>query len=283
MQALYDVAAPAKLNLFLHVTGQRADGYHLLQSVFMLLDWHDLLHFELRSNSPHITRQDLSTPLPVDDLIVRAAHALQAATGCTMGAHISIQKNLPAQAGLGGGSSDAASTLLALNRLWRLSLSRTQLQTIGLRLGADVPFFLCGSNAWVEGIGERITPLTAEQQPPPGRFVIVKPPAGLHTKEIFSHPLLQRHTNRAIVADFAKHQYQFGRNDLQAVAEMVCPEVLSAIVWLESKGLNPRMTGSGTAVFAKISNITDFQDAPSNWQVKICDNTKLHSLNGWAA
>ncbi len=158
MRTLYDVPAPAKLNLFLHITGQRADGYHLLQSVFILVDWADTLHFEA-TKSPNISREDLNIPLPADDLITRAAKALQQATGCTQGAHISIHKNLPAQAGLGGGSSDAASTLIALNRLWNLGLTRQDLQKIGLRLGADVPFFIFGKSAWGDGIGDIIRSL----------------------------------------------------------------------------------------------------------------------------
>ena len=148
MNALFDVPAPAKLNLFLHVTGRRADGYHLLQSVFMLIDWCDMLHVEKRHDG-QIHRHDLSMPLPEDDLIVRAARLLQSATGTAQGADISIDKRIPAQAGMGGGSSDAASTLLALNRLWNLKLPLPQLEALGLQLGADVPFFLRGRNAWV--------------------------------------------------------------------------------------------------------------------------------------
>ncbi len=187
MQALYDVPAPAKLNLFLHITGRRADGYHLLQSVFMLVDWCDTLHFERRSDGV-ISREDLGPPLPDMDLTLRAAQALQSATGCTLGAHIGVLKSIPAQAGMGGGSSDAASALLALNRLWGLGLSRAALESIGLQLGADIPFFLRGHNAWVEGIGETITPLEKAHQLPQARFAIVKPAAGLETKLIFSSP-----------------------------------------------------------------------------------------------
>ncbi|MDR0478554.1 MAG: 4-(cytidine 5'-diphospho)-2-C-methyl-D-erythritol kinase, partial [Burkholderiaceae bacterium] len=150
MRALWDIPAPAKLNLFLHVTGRRPDGYHLLQSVFMLIDWCDTLHFECTASN-QITREDLAVPLPANDLTVRAARALQAATGCTLGARIGIVKRIPAQAGMGGGSSDAATALLALNRLWRLNLATDQLAHIGLPLGADVPFFVRGHNAWVEG------------------------------------------------------------------------------------------------------------------------------------
>jgi 4-diphosphocytidyl-2-C-methyl-D-erythritol kinase len=152
MKALFDVPAPAKLNLFLHITGRRSDGYHLLQSAFMLIDWCDTLHFERRSDGK-ITREDLTTALPPDDLIVRAARALQTSSACSSGVHIGIEKHIPAQAGMGGGSSDAASTLLALNRLWGLNYSLERLSQIGLQLGADVPFFLGGHNAWVEGVG----------------------------------------------------------------------------------------------------------------------------------
>ena len=158
MRAFYDLPAPAKLNLFLHVTGRRADGYHLLQSAFMLIDWCDTLHVERRAGGA-LSRQDLGPTLPADDLILRAARALQQASGCAEGAHIMVHKRIPAQAGLGGGSSDAATTLLALNRLWRLGLNRAQLARIGLALGADVPFFLHGTHGWVEGIGERIRTL----------------------------------------------------------------------------------------------------------------------------
>ena len=282
MLALYDVPAPAKLNLFLHITGRRPDGYHLLQSVFMLIDWCDSLHFELRADGS-VTREDLTHPLPPDDLVLRAARALQAATGCRLGAHIGVHKRVPAQAGLGGGSSDAASTLLALNRLWRLQLPRRQLQAIGLKLGADVPFFLCGSNAWVEGIGDIIHPLAPDQALPDASFAVVKPEAGLDTKAIFSHPLLKRDAAHAIMQDFAAAHYQFGRNDLQPAAQALCPEVTQAIAWLEQKGLHARMTGSGSAVFAQVAQAVDLQDAPAAWQVKMSDNLRLHPLAEWAS
>ena len=186
MHTLRHVLAPAKLNLFLHITGRRADGYHLLQSAFMLIDWCDLLHFE-RNNNGAIERVDLTQTLPADDLIVRAARALQAASGTQFGARIEIEKNIPAQAGMGGGSSDAASTLLALNQLWALNWPISRLLTLGLQLGADVPFFLCGHNAWVEGIGEQISPLHI----PAARFVVLKPNAGLPTAKIFNAPDLR--------------------------------------------------------------------------------------------
>ena len=278
MQALYDVAAPAKLNLFLHITGRRADGYHLLQSVFMLIDWCDTLHFEIRSDG-QLSREDLSTPLPADDLVLRAARALQAATGTSLGAHIGILKRIPAQAGMGGGSSDAASCLLALNRLWQLNLTIAELQAIALPLGADVPFFVAGRNAWVEGIGEKITPISL----PPSRFLVVKPPEGLDTKLIFSSPDLKRDSDSAILAGFAAQPYHFGANNLQPVAENLCPAVIHALEWLESKDLNARMTGSGSAVFAQMLGDVDTADAPGAWQVRKCSNMDVHPLWGWAS
>ena len=282
MQALYDVPAPAKLNLFLHITGRRPDGYHLLQSVFMLIDWCDTLHFDLRQDGG-VTREDLTQPLPPDDLVLRAARALQAATGCRLGAHIGVHKRVPAQAGLGGGSSDAASTLMALNRLWKLNLPRPALEAIGLTLGADVPFFLRGHNAWVEGIGEIITPLENAHQLPRASFAVVKPEAGLDTKSIFSAPDLKRDSDRATILGFAAAHYNFGCNDLQPVAQALCPEVTQALQWLESHGLQGRMTGSGSAVFAQISHAVDLQNAPGDWQVKTCENLMIHPLAGWAA
>lgn len=278
MNALYDVPAPAKLNLFLHITGRRADGYHLLQSAFMLIDWCDSLDFELRADG-QISREDLTVALPADDLVVRAARLLQAHCGCPLGAHIRIRKSIPAQAGMGGGSSDAASTLLALNRLWKLNLSRDALAQLGLALGADVPFFVRGHNAWVEGIGEKITPLEL----PAGRFVVVKPPTGLETRLIFSDPALKRDTEPATIYGFAANTFGFGRNDLQAVAQRLCPDVDHAIAWLNSKGLQARMTGSGSAVFAHLPHEVDLSDAPDAFQVKVCSNVGVHPLQGWAS
>ena len=279
MNALLDVPAPAKLNLFLHVTGRRADGYHLLQSVFMLIDWCDTLHFELRRDA-RITRRDLGTPLPEDDLIVRAARLLQHASGTALGADIAIDKRIPAQAGMGGGSSDAASTLLALNRLWQLNLPRPQLEQLGLQLGADVPFFLRGHNAWVEGIGEQITPVAL----PPARFCVLKPAAGVDTASIFRHPQLERATKPATIADFAADPYGFGHNDLQPVAQALCPEVSQALALLESQGLQARMTGSGSAVFAHLATPGHAAiQAPDHWIVRECGNLEVHPLQGWAA
>ncbi|CAN7265494.1 4-(cytidine 5'-diphospho)-2-C-methyl-D-erythritol kinase [Variovorax sp. LjRoot175] len=285
MKALYDLPAPAKLNLFLHITGRRADGYHLLQSVFMLIDWCDTLHVEARSDGA-ITREDLTTALPADDLVLRAAKALQAFAQTPQGAHIGIAKQVPAQAGMGGGSSDAATCLLALNRLWDLKLPLSKLEQIGLTLGADVPFFLRGRNAWVEGIGEEITPIEL----PPGCFAVAKPPEGLDTRLIFAAPDLQRATPAAIISGFAAYSgagatsfsFDFGHNDLQPVAERLCPAVTEAIEWLGRQGLQARMTGSGSSVFAAMPHEAELAAAPSGWQVRKCSNLAVHPLVGWA-
>ena len=284
LKALYDVPAPAKLNLFLHITGRRADDYHLLQSVFMLIDWCDTLHFELRRDGL-ISRTDLGTAvhqdLPAEDLSVRAARALQAATGTSLGVHISLEKRIPSQAGMGGGSSDAASCLLALQRLWGLRLPPAKLMALALSLGADVPFFLCGSHAWVEGIGELITPITL----PAARFLVVKPAAGLSTQAIFSSPELKRDTKTATMLGFAANDngrvYGFGHNDLQPVAEKLCPPMVQSLNWLAAQGLQGRMTGSGSAVFAQMPNEMTLSDAPGDWQIRQCGNLEAHPLAGW--
>ena len=289
MNALYDVPAPAKVNLFLHIVGRRDDGYHELQSVFMLVDWCDHLHFELRSDGA-IHREDL-TPgqLPAEDLTVRAARALQQATGCPLGVHIGLEKRLPAEAGMGGGSSDAATTLIALNRLWGLGLSRSQLAAIGLQLGADVPFFIGGRNAWVEGVGERLTPVAL----PAARFVVLKPPGGASTQRIFGAPALKRDTKTATIQGFAANDSReeavldiqkilaLGHNDLQPVAQALCPDVGHCIRWLGGHGLQGRMTGSGTAVFAHLPQTMSLTGAPGDWTVRECSNMDAHPLLDW--
>ena len=288
MKSLNNALAPAKLNLFLHITGRRPDGYHLLQSVFMLIDWYDTLHFESRSDG-HISREDLNVPLPPDDLITRAARLLQQATGTAQGAHIAIEKSIPAQAGMGGGSSDAATCLLALNKLWGLGLSVKQLAELGLKLGADVPFFLHGQNAWVEGVGEIMTPISL----PPAQFAVVKPSEGLETAKIFGSEALKRDTKPATISVFAADPYGFGHNDLQPVAQRLCPQISDAIAWLESASLaflvKGRMTGSGSAVFAQVPRGTDLTQMPQvpatwqNWKIQMCGNLEVHPQKGWAS
>jgi len=295
MKAIHDVAAPAKLNLFLHVVGRRTDGYHLLQSAFVLIDWVDTLHFERRSDG-RLARHDLGAALPADDLCLRAARALQAESGTGYGVDISIDKQVPAGAGMGGGSSDAASTLLALNRLWALDWPLSRLLALGLRLGADLPFFLGGCNAWVEGIGERLTPIDL----PPQRFAVVKPAASLATEAIFKSPLLVRDTEAVIVAGFLadagihKLVQGWGRNDLQPPAQAECDDVAQAARWLEARFGNSRMTGSGSAVFARVAAqaaelstgstpmATMPPDLPAGWAGRMCRSLGQHPLAGWA-
>ena len=278
LKSLHSVPAPAKLNLFLHITGRRPDGYHLLESVFMLIDWWDILHFDLLPDG-ELQRRDLTMALPADDLCLRAARLLQQASGTDDGVCISIDKRLPAQAGMGGGSSDAATTLLALNRLWGLNWPLSRLLPLGLSLGADVPFFLRGRNAWVQGIGEQIQPLFL----PAARFAVLKPEQGLETALIFKDEALIRDSSPATMADFAARPYAFGRNDLQAVARRLCPQVDQSLEWFSRQGLRPGMTGSGSAVFARISSDTVLSDPPAGWQLQLCSNLEIHPLAGWVS
>jgi 4-diphosphocytidyl-2-C-methyl-D-erythritol kinase len=288
MNALYDVAAPAKLNLFLHVVGRRADGYHLLQSPFVLIDWCDTLHFERRADGA-LARHDLGAALPADDLTLRAARLLQGESRSPYGADISLDKRVPWGAGLGGGSSDAASTLVALNRLWGLNWPLERLLALGARLGADVPFFVGGRNAFVEGIGERLTPITL----PRAWYAVIKPAASLPTAEIYAHPRLVRDTEAVILAGFLADAAKltsegFGRNDLQPPAEDRCPEVAQAARWLEARFGNSRMTGSGSAVFARAGTgeqpvaTWPAGDLPAGWAARMCRSLDEHPLVGWA-
>lgn len=281
MKRILDVPAPAKLNLFLHVLGRRPDGYHRIQSAFVLIDWYDTLHFERRADG-RIERVDLGRPLPPDDLCLRAARSLQAATATPWGATIHVDKRVPEQAGMGGGSSDAAACLLALNRLWQTGLSRAQLLAMALRLGADVPFFVLGRNAWVEGIGDRIEPCAI----PVARYLVVKPAAGVPTAAIFGAPDLPRNTEPAIMSGFAANPFAFGRNDLQATASRLCPSIGTALAALEQMGLEARMTGSGSAVFARLgsehSSALASHVGPAAGQARICTGLEAHPLAEWA-
>ncbi|MCH2242207.1 MAG: 4-(cytidine 5'-diphospho)-2-C-methyl-D-erythritol kinase [Aquabacterium sp.] len=284
MRALYDLPAPAKLNLFLHVTRKRADGYHLLQSVFVLIDWQDTLHIE-RRNDGRLHRHDLGTHLPADDLCLRAARALQQASGTPLGADIHIDKHIPWGAGLGGGSSDAATVLLALNRLWELHWPRQRLLQLAATAGADVPFFILGRPAWVEGIGEQLTPL-----PPsaalPTHYAVVKPPQALPTAAVFASPHLLMSEKPAIVADFLAAPRGYGRNDLQEAAKALSSDVTQALELLSGTFGNSRMTGSGSAVFAWTSDVRHSAwtaALPQGWTGRLCQALPAHPLVGWAS
>ncbi|MFA7239636.1 MAG: 4-(cytidine 5'-diphospho)-2-C-methyl-D-erythritol kinase [Sulfuricellaceae bacterium] len=234
--------APAKLNLFLHVIGRRPDGYHLLQSVFRFIDYGDSLHFAVRDDGVIGRSNTLPGLDPERDLCVRAARLLQQAGGCRLGVDITLEKRLPMGGGLGGGSSDAATTLLALNRLWNLNLCRAELQALGLKLGADVPVFIFGQNAFAEGVGEILQPLAL----PPAWYVVLAPPVSVPTAEIFNAEELTRDTFPIKIAAFSTEQ---GRNDLEPVVSRRYPQVAACLAWLGQFG-DARMTGSGACVFA---------------------------------
>ncbi|ALK31963.1 4-(cytidine 5'-diphospho)-2-C-methyl-D-erythritol kinase [Burkholderia plantarii] len=287
-RALRNCLAPAKLNLFLHITGRRPDGYHSLQTVFQLLDWGDTLHY-VRRDDGIVHRVTEVAGVPEDgDLVVRAARLLQAHTGTTFGVDIEIDKVLPMGAGLGGGSSDAATTLLALNRLWQLDLPRAELQALAVKLGADVPFFVFGKNAFAEGIGEAL-----EQVELPTRwFLVVTPRVHVPTAEIFSDKSLTRNSKPITITDFLAQQSSkgwpdsFGQNDMQAVVTKKYAEVAKVVEALYD--LTPaRMTGSGASVFAAFSSRDEAEAAqaelPAGWNSVVTGSLGTHPLFAFAS
>ena len=238
--------APAKLNLFLHITGRREDGYHLLQTVFQLLDYGDELEFEITQDGT-ITRSYELTGVSEDaDLVIRAARLLQQHTASQQGANITLRKRIPAGGGLGGGSSDAATALVALNQLWQCGLSDDELARLGLGLGADVPVFLAGQSAWGEGVGERLEPMTL----PEDWFVVLTPEVNISTAEVFSDPQLIRDSSPITIRDFLKGR---GRNVCEAVVTARYPEVAGAIAAL-GQFAPASMTGTGASVFARFDD-----------------------------
>ncbi len=238
--------APAKLNLFLHVTGRRDDGYHLLQTAFQFLDFGDELMFELGSDG-RIQRESAVPGVDQDsDLCVRAARLLQSHTGCHQGVRIRIRKNIPIGGGLGGGSSDGATTLMALNQLWGLDLPEQELAKLGLSLGADVPVFIGGHAAWAEGVGEQLDSI----DPPENWYLILAPPVSISTAEIFQASELTRNSPPITIRDFHEGR---GRNDLEPVVRKRFPEVDRAMNWL-AEFASPRMTGTGACVFIPVAS-----------------------------
>ena len=239
-------AAPAKLNLSLLVTGRRADGYHLLQTVFRFIDFADQIHLTVRHDGRSERTTALAGVAANDDLTVRAARLLQQAAGVTLGVDIAVDKQLPLGGGLGGGSSDAATVLIALNRLWQLDWPPQRLQALALSLGADVPVFIFGESALATGVGEELTPLAL----PPAWYVVLMPPVGVATAGIFQDQDLIRDSIPLTIPPFS---FVAGRNDLEAVVCRHYPEVAAHLAWLKQRGA-ARMTGSGACVFAEFGS-----------------------------
>lgn len=234
--------APAKLNLFLHITGQREDGYHLLQTAFQFLDYGDELSFEVREDGEILRATELPGVPAAQDLVVRAATLLQRHSGSRQGAVIHLHKRLPMGGGLGGGSSDAATVLVALNHLWKTGLTEAELIQLGLQLGADVPVFVHGQAAWAEGVGEQLTPLTLDEP----WFVVLAPEVEVSTHAIFSDPGLTRNSAPITIARFLAGE---GHNDCEALVCRRYPQVRQGLEWL-SRFAPSRMTGTGCCVFA---------------------------------
>lgn len=277
--------APAKINLFLHVTGRRPDGYHLLQTAFRMLDHGDSIGVRLRNDGEIHRINDIPGVPAESDLIVRAARLLQARTHCRLGADIRVDKHLPMGGGLGGGSSDAATTLLALNHLWALDVARSRLQSWALELGADVPFFVYGRTALAAGVGEELQPLELA----PSWYVIIEPPASVPTAEIFCAKELTRDTEPLIIAGFAvaetEKRLNQGRNDLEPVACSRYPVIQKALNALKPFG-SPRMSGSGACVFLPCERQAEAETVvkilQAEWKVWCASALDKHPLLAWA-
>lgn len=254
--------APAKINLFLHVIGRRADGYHRLQTVFQFLDLCDRLEFAPRPDGRIVRSVDYEGIADADDLVIHAALALRAATGRVPGADIRVCKRIPIGGGLGGGSSNAATALVALNVLWDLGLDTDALARIGLALGADVPVFVRGLAAWAEGVGESLTPVAI----PEDWYLVVHPGCAVSTASVFNHPDLTRNTPAITIRAFLEGA---GSNDCESVVRKLYPQVASAIDWLRERG-DARMTGTGSCVFLRCQTENEarsvLRELPENWR-----------------
>jgi 4-diphosphocytidyl-2-C-methyl-D-erythritol kinase len=269
--------APAKLNLFLHITGRRADGYHLLQTLFQFIDHGDTLHFSSAPDGQLHLEPDLPGVPLEGNLIYRAARCLQEATGCNLGARIHLEKRLPLGGGIGGGSSDAATTLIGLNLLWQTGVSLDRLAEIGLTLGADVPVFVRGQAAWAEGVGEQLTPVELDEP----WYLVVVPPCQVSTKEIFSDQRLTRATPPITLAAFREYG---GRNDCLPVVEERYPEIRNALILL-NKYCEAKMTGTGSCLFGAFPNKREADKVrarlPATLQAFVargCNRSPLHQL-----
>jgi 4-diphosphocytidyl-2-C-methyl-D-erythritol kinase len=285
---LHNCPAPAKLNLFLHVTGRRPDGYHLLQSVFQLVDRADTLHFDLREDGRIVRTTDVPGVPEEQDLVVRALRLLAAEVErrqgrAVPGIDVALEKILPMGGGLGGGSSDAATALMAANHLWQAGLSDAELMALGLPLGADIPFFIFGQTAFAEGVGEALQPVAG----PDCWYVVIEPGVSVPTPAIFTATDLTRDTKPVTISDFSRHQSVqgelggFGKNDLQAVAARLFPPVAEAVEWLGSYG-RARMTGSGACVFCAFSSESKADEVlanvPAAWKAWKAKALALHPL-----
>jgi len=272
--ALSEFPAPAKLNLFLHVLGRRPDGYHELQTVFRLIDRSDRIHITARQDG----ELSFSGPLGDDNLCLRAARLLKQESHSRLGADITLAKKLPVAAGLGGGSSDAATVLLALNRVWTLQLGRARLQELGARLGADVPFFVFGRSALGEGIGERLSALELK----PAWYLVLAPQVAVSTKEIFARALTGESKRLTIPRFFSGR----GRNDLEALVTARYPEVAAQLAWLRVRCPQARMTGSGACVFAEFDTETEARaiqsQMPHGMDGFVAQGLDRHPLYDWA-
>lgn len=266
--------APAKLNLFLHVTGRRSDGYHLLQTVFQFVDLCDYIDIEVRDDGRIGRMRALEGISEEEDLVLRAARLLQEATGTRLGANLAVEKHIPIGGGLGGGSSDAATTLLALNRLWNTGLALDALAALGLRLGADVPIFIHGRNAWAEGVGEVLTPIEIS----PSWYVLIHPGVSVQTAQIFASKELTRNTIPLKIAPFSRG---LGHNDLELVVRDKFPQVAQALDWLKTHG-DARMSGSGACVFAAFPSEAEArsvaQGIPPEWRGFVVRSLDRHPL-----
>lgn len=281
MQSL-NLPAPAKINLLLHITGQRADGYHQLQTLFQFLDLHDELNFKLTNNGLVSLQPQLKGVAAEENLIMRAARLLEPLRkNLSLGVDINLQKNLPMGGGLGAGSSDAATTLLALNQLWKLDLNPTQLAALGLQLGADVPIFIFGQTAWAEGIGEQLQPAKAEE----ATYLLIHPGCHCDTGKLFSHKDLPRSTPLINSKNANQH---LGENDFETLVRQLYPAVEATFAWLIAEKQQPFLTGSGACVYCKVTNQEEASNLltklpsdfagyqPKAWLTKSCNTSPAH-------
>ena len=272
--------APAKLNLFLHVVGRRVDGYHLLQTCFQFVDLCDEVGVRVRADGSIVRLQGADGVDAESDLCVRAARALQHASGCGLGADLDLRKRIPMGAGLGGGSSDAATTLRVLNRLWGLDWTLDRLAALGLGLGADVPVFVQGRAAWAEGVGERLVPLVPPAAPPETNYLIIKPKISIATADVFRDPELTRDTPPITIAGFLEAG---GHNDCEPVVRRRYPEVASALDRLAQFG-RARLTGTGACVFldcgTRRRGLDILRQMPPEWDAYVVQGLNESPLNG---